>query len=188
MPGRAAIIISCSKDEADTLRYQARQQHRTMSGYILNILLRAVEFEEMALERWGRPEIPRLISSKRTPGARTTVLLRCSSKEARRIRAAGEKERGDRQWVCAPRHQTLLENCGDGARRPLHLGFSGFVAWLPISPVHVAFTLDAYSAKPNTCQSGRPVIRNQRALSRWLPAAYSNSSRPIARMSNRLPL
>lgn len=91
MPVRAAIIISCTINEADTMRHQARLQHRTVSGYILNILMRAVEFQEMALERWGRPEVSRLTYSKRAPGARTTVLLRCSMKEARRIRAAAKK-------------------------------------------------------------------------------------------------
>jgi uncharacterized protein (DUF1778 family) len=90
MSARTAIIISCSVDEAGTIRSQAALQHRTISGYLLNILLRSLVFEEQMLVRLKR--LPPLSSRYliRDAGPRTTVLLRCSTQEAKRIRAAAK--------------------------------------------------------------------------------------------------
>ena len=47
MSYRAAILISCLKDEADYIREQARADPgRSISNYMLKVLLRRVELEE----------------------------------------------------------------------------------------------------------------------------------------------
>lgn len=90
--GRGAIIISCSEREARTIRQRAEVQHRNISGYILHILLRAITYEERLLERVSRPPALHPDDLIRDSGsARTTVLLRCSSKDAKRIRAAAKR-------------------------------------------------------------------------------------------------
>jgi uncharacterized protein (DUF1778 family) len=81
MARRTAILINCSKVEAQRIRQQADLEHRTISGYILHVALRAVDFDDRSLS--VRP-------MKKLPAARprTTLLLRCSLQEGNRIRTA----------------------------------------------------------------------------------------------------
>jgi hypothetical protein len=45
-PSRTALLIRCSKDEADRVRAQAAAEHRTISGCIVNILERSVRIDQ----------------------------------------------------------------------------------------------------------------------------------------------
>jgi hypothetical protein len=91
MSDRTALLIPCSQEEADTIRGEAKRQHRGVSGYILHILIRAVEFEEILVAKGHRVQaLNRTLSRTpiRTIGPRTTILLRCSTEESQRIRRA----------------------------------------------------------------------------------------------------
>src|SRR5215831_2459763 len=87
---RTALLLNCSEEEAQSVREQARLQRRTLSGYILNILMRTIEVDEKFFS------VSRLVplareSATRPPGPRTTMLLRCSEEEARRIRGSARR-------------------------------------------------------------------------------------------------
>jgi hypothetical protein len=86
--GRTALLIRCSTEEADRIRIEADKQRRTISGYVLQVTGRAVEFEERLLDRVDPNAINRLGNRKTLlgPGPRTAILVRCSSPEADRIR------------------------------------------------------------------------------------------------------
>ena len=105
MGNRAALLINCSKEEARKIREQAERERRTISGCVLNILMRAVRLGEnlIRLRAAGVAEVPfaRVIEryglnstpSRIAPRPRTTMLLWCSKDEARRIRfVAKERE------------------------------------------------------------------------------------------------
>jgi hypothetical protein len=88
MSNRAVLLINCSRGQAARARELAESQRRTISGYVLNIVMRAVEFEEKHLarvERLGPYPI------RRPPGPRARVLIRCSAQEAKRIRMAAAR-------------------------------------------------------------------------------------------------
>lgn len=96
MSDRTALLIYCSQEEFEKIHIMAELEHRTLSGYVLNIVMRAVTFEEtiyagvnvVRLMKWALMK-PVLLS----PGPRTTMLLRCSSDEATRIRTAAKRRR-----------------------------------------------------------------------------------------------
>lgn len=46
MSDRAAILLHCSTLEAAEIRYRAKLDRCNVSSYILNILMRSVDFEE----------------------------------------------------------------------------------------------------------------------------------------------
>ena len=93
---QAAILISCLKEEADHIRDEARLERRPVSSYILHILMRWVQFEErlfVDLSR-SRAEIGRqlAVSLPKLPrGPRTTILLRCTEDDSKRIRIAAAR-------------------------------------------------------------------------------------------------
>ena len=89
MTNRSALLISCSKEEARTIREHARLQRRTISGYVFNIVMRAIEFEDkMAHVAFGRLTG---IVPKSQRGAKTTMLLWCAKEESERIRGAAKR-------------------------------------------------------------------------------------------------
>lgn len=93
MAGRAALLINCSAEEALTVRERAKLEHRGISSYLLNIVMRSVDFEEkLWAKAGGFHALKRSLSRTpiRPPGPRTTVLLRCSTEESERIRRAAE--------------------------------------------------------------------------------------------------
>jgi len=72
----------------------AELQHRTVSGYVLNIIMRAVAFEETLLLRIPIPAVTRRNPSNLAllgSGPKTAVLLRCSKDEASRIRETAKR-------------------------------------------------------------------------------------------------
>lgn len=91
MSDRTALLINCSVKEARTIREQARLQDRTVSGYILHIVMKTIEFENTLLKRF--PVLPGVIHSlsRRTLRPRTTILLRCSLQQAKQIRTAAKR-------------------------------------------------------------------------------------------------
>ena len=92
---RTAILISCLREEADQIRQRAKGERRPVSSYLLHNVMQCVEFEERLASRllayqsainlqlaW-RPKPPR--------GPRTTIMLRCSMEDSRRIRTAAAR-------------------------------------------------------------------------------------------------
>lgn len=86
MPPRAALLISCSIEEAGIIRRRAELQRRGISNYMINIVIRAVEIEERTIARGVSFDRSLYTDSIRAPGPRTAVLLRCSRMESERIR------------------------------------------------------------------------------------------------------
>jgi uncharacterized protein (DUF1778 family) len=93
MGKRAALLICCSRQEAAKMRECARIEHRNLSSYILSVLLLSIDFEEALYSRYQRlTDLLTLRTRKiRDASARTTVLLRCSQEEAKRIRVAAQR-------------------------------------------------------------------------------------------------
>jgi hypothetical protein len=83
---RAVLLIACSREEASTIRQKAEDESRTISAYVLRIVMRSVQVDDrfFADYRGLAPLSPVLVK----PKPRTVVLIRCSDKESARIRAA----------------------------------------------------------------------------------------------------
>ena len=89
MPARTALLISCSKEDARMVRERSKGERRPINSYVLNILMRSVEFQENLYERLERFSLSKDALTTTTflsPGPRTVFLLRCSVQDARRIR------------------------------------------------------------------------------------------------------
>lgn len=95
MPSRTALLIRCAEQEAAIIREQARIERRTVSNYVLNIVIRALRFEESLFANSRFHDLRRRADwhAIRAPGPRTAILVRCSAEEAARIRA-GAQQRG----------------------------------------------------------------------------------------------
>jgi uncharacterized protein (DUF1778 family) len=87
---RNAILLCCSREELRTLHEQAHLERRTLSAYVLNIIMRVVQLDEKLSSHVG--ELARDYPA-RPAGPRTKVLLRCSRQEGNRIQQAA-KNRG----------------------------------------------------------------------------------------------
>jgi uncharacterized protein (DUF1778 family) len=83
-------LIGCSRDQANAIREMAAQHPRTISGYVLNIVMRKVELDEGMFRRHHRLTLRRSVNW-RAPGARTTMIVRCSREEAWRVRTAARR-------------------------------------------------------------------------------------------------
>jgi hypothetical protein len=91
---RTALLVRCSKEEADRIRIEADKQRRTISGYILQIMSRAIEIEDRLLAKISPySSVNQIVSRKSLMGAgpRTAILVRCSTFEAQRIREAARR-------------------------------------------------------------------------------------------------
>ena|SRR5215469_13191050 len=92
---RTAILVSCLKEEADQIRERARLDCRTVSSYLLRTMMRWVDFEERLYNDFTRyQKLDRTVFVRRVSlpkGPRTTVLLRCSAEDGKRIRRAAER-------------------------------------------------------------------------------------------------
>ena len=96
MPGRTAILISCLKEEADQIRERAANDRRNISSYLLQVLMRWVEFKERLYTDFTRyKNLDRTTFVRRIAplprGPRAVILLRCSVEEGKRIRRAAER-------------------------------------------------------------------------------------------------
>jgi len=91
---RSALLIRCSTQEAAKIRDHAQRERRTISGYLLVKIMRAVQTEEILFARlshfqkltWTLPRTP-----TRSLGPRAALLLRCSADEAAQIRVASRR-------------------------------------------------------------------------------------------------
>ena len=93
MHHRTALLIRCSVEEAAIIREQAKLERRTIGSYVLNIVSRALRFEESLFSNSRYLELHRRFygAPTRPPGPRTAVLVRCSIEEASQIREAAER-------------------------------------------------------------------------------------------------
>jgi hypothetical protein len=104
MEKRTVLLLHCSRSEATHIRKMAKHERRTISGYVLNIVIRAVRTEKsldhLKSSGFGLQIRPQDLDcfgelqarTKRRPGPRTTKLLSCSIDDARQIRAAAKKK------------------------------------------------------------------------------------------------
>ena len=55
-PDRTALLIRCSREEADRIRSAAKRERRTVSGYVLNaVMSRLLSQEKVILHARPRP-------------------------------------------------------------------------------------------------------------------------------------
>jgi|SRR5215471_7690035 len=103
MGSRNPLLINCSLKEARKIREVAARQRRTISGYVLNIVMKAIRVDEglTRLRALGVQETPFVRDiefygldgfSRRPPGPRTTMLLSCPIEEAQQIREAAKRK------------------------------------------------------------------------------------------------
>jgi hypothetical protein len=110
MPERAALLISCTKRDAETIRIRARRERGSISGYMLHILLRAVRFEELLFSQLNRlgdlnnSESER--SNPRNQNKDSLALLRGRGRAHTNCRNAPER---DDQQICDVLSFTFLE-------------------------------------------------------------------------------
>lgn len=91
---RTALLIRCSSEQAHSIRVSAEKERRTLSGYVLNIVMRAVHLEAQLLTRLTLYPSMNKVMSRRiflSPGPRTAILIRCSLEEANLIRNAARR-------------------------------------------------------------------------------------------------
>jgi uncharacterized protein (DUF1778 family) len=92
MRNRSAVLIACSLKEAQTIRERAAFERRTISAYVLHVVLRNAALDEKLFQEYGK--LRSLLDSeftRRPTGPRTTMLLRCASQESARIRTAAKR-------------------------------------------------------------------------------------------------
>jgi hypothetical protein len=93
MGKRAQLLLHCTEAEAETVRRRAHDEYRGVSEYLLHLTMRTVELEER-IARTLPSQVGLMGFRGRTnwrgTEPRTTMLLRCSADEARRIRRAAE--------------------------------------------------------------------------------------------------
>jgi hypothetical protein len=91
---RTALLIRCTVEDADRVRLEAERQRRTLSGYVLQIVLRMVEIDDRLFAKLNNFRTSNQFLSRRVPtsaGARTAILVRCSLAEGERIREAARR-------------------------------------------------------------------------------------------------
>src|SRR5215469_6184721 len=97
MNDRTALIISCSREQAAAIHERAQGERRTVSSYVLRILMRWLAHEEQLVpQKDGRPLTP--YQPVRPVGERTKMLIRCSNEEAQSIRAGAKRRCTTISW------------------------------------------------------------------------------------------
>ena len=96
MTDRTALIISCSREQAVTIHQRAASERRTVSAFVLRILMRWLDLEERLARQQERPLTA--YHPVRPSGKRTTMLIRCSKDEAHRIRAGAKRRCTTISW------------------------------------------------------------------------------------------
>lgn len=93
MAQRTALLIRCSVEEARKIRAEAELETRTVSGYVLNIMARALRIDDKLAAIIHDSNLNRTLARLplRVPGPRTAILVRCSMDEAKKIRAAAAR-------------------------------------------------------------------------------------------------
>jgi hypothetical protein len=106
---RTALLIRCSPQQALTIRKEALAQHRTISGYVLNVLERSLWIERKfgtGLESLAELPVPEVPDAK---GTRTAILLHCSRESAGEIRRACKKAKNEHKPICSVFLRKALE-------------------------------------------------------------------------------
>jgi hypothetical protein len=91
---RTALLIRCSKEEADRIRIEADKQRRTISAYVLQITNRAIDIEERLFTKISPNSSLNQIANRKSligSGPRTAILVRCTVFEAARVREAARR-------------------------------------------------------------------------------------------------
>ena len=91
MARRTTLLIRCSQQQADLIRREAVAQHRTITGYLLNVLERSLWIESKfghGLESLAALPVHETVDSGET---RTAILLHCSRQSAEEIRRAAKR-------------------------------------------------------------------------------------------------
>jgi hypothetical protein len=94
VPERTALLIHCSTEEAKIIRERAALQRRTISGCVLNVLMRALPFDERLFHNASFvPNWTQRLNENpfRSASERTSMLLRCSVLESDLIRLAATR-------------------------------------------------------------------------------------------------
>ena len=98
MTQRTALLIRCKPEDAAQIHHYAAMERRPVSGYVLNVLDRILKVEDALWQKLGRMHFqalnrmpPRSRARRGATTPKTTILIRCSREEARRIRTAAER-------------------------------------------------------------------------------------------------
>src|SRR5215469_7504050 len=90
MNDRTALIISCSREQAAAIHERAEAERRTVSSYVLRILMRWLAHEQQLIPQ--KYYLPLPANQPVRPSAkRTTMLIRCSTEESQSIRAGAKR-------------------------------------------------------------------------------------------------
>jgi hypothetical protein len=89
---RASLLLNCSQKEADEVRKRAKLLSRTVSAYIVRIVMRAVSLSEDFDKSFKAAPLywERHARKKKSFRPRTTLHVYCSAEEAQRIRHAAQ--------------------------------------------------------------------------------------------------
>ncbi|HTZ47454.1 MAG TPA: hypothetical protein VMH20_07675 [Verrucomicrobiae bacterium] len=92
---RPALLVRCSRKEAEQVRKQAALQRRTVSGYVIHIVMRSVHFSAELVSSLGQRAFFKLGRGKRVKAMapRTALHIYCAAEEARRIRGAASQRK-----------------------------------------------------------------------------------------------
>jgi hypothetical protein len=92
---RPSLLINCSRREAQEVRAKAGFQRRTVSAYVINIVIRAVQVSERLASSLG--VLPQFTLGRgkgaRAVRPRTTLHIYCTTDEAKRIRNAAQSRK-----------------------------------------------------------------------------------------------
>lgn len=90
---RTALLVRCSAEEADRIRFEAQKERRTISSYVLRIASIKVATDDRLILRPNSHTANELSSRRPSipPSRRTAILVRCAVEEAERIRAASRR-------------------------------------------------------------------------------------------------
>ena len=89
MAFRTSLLIRLSHEDAARIRKEASSEHRSLSGYLLNVLERSFFIEQKLAHGASAPMLSRQARGVLGPQCkrlRTAVHLRCTVEQAARIR------------------------------------------------------------------------------------------------------
>lgn len=86
--GRTSLLIHRSRQDAQTIHAEALAQHRSVSGYLLNVVERSIWIEERS--QVGPPYAIKIAPPDTSEG-RTAIHLRCTVEQANGIRGAAKR-------------------------------------------------------------------------------------------------
>jgi uncharacterized protein (DUF1778 family) len=85
---RTVLPLNCSTSESRRIHRCAEDERRTVSGYVLHVIMRTVEIEEQTYSKVRMIHPLKRLALLRP---RTKMLVRCSQEEAFRVRTAAKR-------------------------------------------------------------------------------------------------